>query len=204
MPSTTRRALLRGVGTAAVGALAGCSASETHGSAPPDGGTLLTDYAVATTRTTGERPPVLTPREDGERADASTTADPLSLESVESESEAAAFELADGATNAAAVRRLLDETAYANESVLAYQTRVGECYRLSVSYVARDADGSPDVQFCRVVRDAHTDCERDERDHVAAFVRLPFPADDYNGLAVGSGGHCDPVPERYRNGSESA
>ncbi|QLC34923.1 hypothetical protein EFA46_011725 (plasmid) [Halarchaeum sp. CBA1220] len=201
MPSTTRRALLCGAGAAAVGALAGCSASETHSSSP-DGGTLVTDYTAVITRSAGERAPVVAPRED--TGGATTTTEPFTLHAFESESDAEALALADDASNAAAVRRLVAETDYASESVLAYQTRIGECYRLAVQYVARDADGSPNVECCRVVRDAHTACERRERDHAAAFVRVPFTGEEYSGLSVGSGGDCGRVPERYRNGSESA
>lgn len=203
----SRRALLASVGTSAVTALTGCNASDTD-SATPNGGTLVTDYTAAMTRSTGERPPIVAPREDsgdaGNAAETSTMPEPLSIHTIESESGAAAFEFADDATNVAAVRRLVSETAYASESVLVYQTRIGECYRLKLNYVTRDPDGDPDVDFCQVIRDAHTACERRARDHVAAFVRLPFPGSEYGGFSLGSGGSCDPIPERYRNGSESA
>lgn len=205
VPPPSRRDLLAGAAAGVTAVLAGCSASETD-SVPSDDGTLVTDYAAVLTRSTGEQPPVVAPREDGGGVDegASPTPDPLSLHTIESESGAADLEFAPEATNVAAVRRLVAETAYDDESVFVYQTPIGECYRLKLNYVARDADGDPDFQFCRVIRDADTACERRTRDHAAAFVRLPFPGDEYNGYSAGGGGSCDPVPERLRNGSESS
>lgn len=206
LPETSRRALLTGMGTGIVTALAGCSASETHQS-QPDGGTLVTDHETATTRSSDGRPPVVAPRQNnGATSDADespTTSEPLSIHTIESESEAAEIEFIEDATNVGSVRQLLDETTFANESVLLYQTHISECYRLKLNYVTRD-DDDPDIQFCQVVRDADVDCERTATDHVAAFVRLPFPGDEYGGYSIGSGGSCDPTPERDRNGSESA
>lgn len=200
----SRRALLTGIGAGLATALAGCSASESHQS-PPEDGTLVTDYITAKTRSSTEQPPVVAPREDDEGADGtSRTAEPLSLHVIENQEDAAALEFADDATDVAAVRRLVAETAYESESVLVYQTRIGECYRLKLNYVTKDGDGQPSVEFCQVVRDATTECERDARDHVAAFVRLPFPADEYNGYSVSGGGNCNPIPERYQNESESS
>ncbi|MCD2201598.1 hypothetical protein LPA44_17180 [Halobacterium sp. KA-4] len=202
MPS--RRALLTGISAGLATALAGCSASESHQS-PPEDGTLVTDYITAKTRSSTEQPPIVAPRDDEEAAadETSTTAEPLSLHVIESEEDAAALEFADDATDVAAVRRLVAETAYASESVLVYQTRISECHRLKLNYVTKDSDGQPSVEFCQVVRDATVECERDARDHVAAFVRLPFPADEYSGYSVSGGGGCNPVPERYQNESES-
>ncbi|WP_323677245.1 hypothetical protein [Halorubellus sp. PRR65] len=203
-PSTpSRRALLAGIGAGLATALAGCSASEPHQS-PPEDGTLVTDYVAAKTHSPTDRP-VVAPRDDeAVGGEATTTADPLSFHVIESESAAEALEFAEDATGVAAVRRLVAETAYSDESVLLYQTRIGECYRFQLNYVAKDIDGDPRIDFCRVVRDATFDCERDARDYVAAFVRLPFPADEYSGFSVSSGGSCDPIPDRYQNESESA
>jgi len=200
---TARRSFLTGVAGVAA-ALAGCSGSESH-SSPPEGGTIVTDHVTATTRSTGDRPPVVAPREDtgGESTDGASTAEPVTLHTVESEGDAEAFEFAEDATNVAAARRLLAETEYDSESVFVFQTRIGECDRLQLNYVTRDDDGDPNLQFCRVIRDAHTACEREASDHAAALVRLPFPGDEYDGLSAGSGGSCDPIPDRY-NGSDSA
>ena len=205
VPDPSRRTLLAVMSSLAA-AVAGCSASNTD-STTPDRGTVI-DYTAVTTRTPGEQSPIVAPREDTGDArstdETSPTAEPLSHHTVESERDAAAFEFADDATNVTAVRRLLSETAYASESVFVYQTRLGECYQLKLNYVTRDADGDPDFDFCRVIRDATITCERRARDQVAAFVRLPFPGSEYSGFSVGSGGSCDPIPERYRNGSEPA
>lgn len=199
----SRRALLTGIGAGLATALAGCSASESHQS-PPEDGTLVTDYSTAKTRSPTEQPPVVAPRDDEKAADGtSTTAEPLSLHVIESEEDAATLEFAEDASDVSAVRRLVAETAYASESVLLYQAPINECYRLKLNYVTKDTDGQPSVEFCQVVRDATTECERDARDHVAAFVRLPFPADEYNGYSVSGGGDCNPIPERYQNESES-
>lgn len=207
VPAPSRRALLVGIGAGLTTALAGCSASETA-RPHPDDGTPVTDYTVAMTRSTGERPPVVAPREDaggaGDADGASTTSEPLSLHTIESEGDAGEFEFAGDAANVAAVRRLVAETAYASESVLVYQTRIGECYRLKLDSVSRAGDGDPNVEFCRVIRDAHTACERRARDYAAAFVRLPFPASEYSGYSVGSGSGCDQVSGGSRNGSGSA
>jgi len=205
VPSPSRRSLLAGAAAGVTAVLAGCSASEMD-SVPSDDGTLLTEYTAALTRSTGEQPPVVAPREDGGGVDeeSSATPDPISLHTIESESGAAELEFAPDATNVAPVRRLVAETAYERESVFVYQTPIGECYRLKLNYVARDGDGDPDFQFCRVIRDADTACERRTRDHAAAFVRLPFPADEYNGYSAGGSSSCDPIPERLRNGSESS
>jgi len=206
VPSTTsRRALLAGLGASVATALAGCSASESHQS-PPEDGTLVTDYVTAKTRRPTNQPPVVAPREDDAAAgdETSTTAEPLSLHVIDSQDGAAALEFAADGSDVAAVRRLVAETAYASESVLVYQTRIPECYELQLNYVTRDGDGQPSVEFCQVVRDATVECERDASDHVAAFVRLPFPADEYSGYSVGGGGGCDPIPDRYRNESDPA
>ncbi|MFW5948218.1 MAG: hypothetical protein ACOCSD_01300 [Halolamina sp.] len=187
-------------------ALAGCSGSETNQS-PPDEGTLVTDYTAATARAPESQPPIVTRQvtDDGagNAEEASTTAEPVGFHTIESEDDASAIEVADDATDAAAVRRLLAETDYERESVLISQTQLGECYRLEVNYVGRDANGTPDVDFCQVVRDAETACDRDARDHVAMFVRLPFPGDEYSGFSHGGGGSCGKVPEEYRTEGES-
>jgi len=204
-PSTpSRRALLTGIGAGLATALAGCSASESH-QLPPEDGTLVTDYVTAKTRRPNKQPPVVAPREDDVGTnETATTVDPLSFHVIKSEADAEALEFAEEATNVAAVRRLVAETAYDSASVLFYQRRIGECYELQLNYVTRDGDGDPSVDFCKVVRDAEIECERDARDYVAAFVRLPFPADEYNGFSVSSGGSCDSVPERYQNESDAA
>ncbi|WP_226023673.1 hypothetical protein [Halomicrobium salinisoli] len=204
----SRRAILAGVSAGFATAFAGCSGSETHESSP-DGGTLVTDHTVAMARSTSDQPPIVGSRETtgnaGNADEPSPTPEPLSLHAVESESDAEALAFAEDATNVAAVRRLVAETAYASESVLLYQTRVGECHRLQLNYVARDGDdGDPDVEFCQVIRDAEVDCEREARDYVAAAVRLPFPGEEYSGFSGGGGGSCGPIPERYRTESESA
>lgn len=207
VPTASRRGLLAGMGAGVATVLVGCSASQTD---PPqsDDGTLVTDHTAAMTRSTSERPPVVAPREnigDGGNADKTPpTPEPLSHAIITSDRDASELAFTADATNVTAVRRLLAETAYASESVVGYQTPIGECYRLKVNYVARDPDGDPDVDFCWAIRDSHTACDRSARDHVAAFVRLPFPGDEYDAFSVGSGGSCGPIPERYRNGSESA
>lgn len=206
-PSThSRRTLLAGVGAGLATALAGCSGSETHQSSPV-GGTLVTDHTVAMTRS-DEQPPIIAPQETttgaGSVDESSPPPEPRSLDVVESESDTEALAYAEDATNVTAVRRLVAETAYASESVLLYRTRIGECYRLQLNYITRDDDGGPNVQFCQAIRQAEIDCERNGRNHVAAAVRLPFPGDEYGGFSVGSGGSCDPIPERYPNESESA
>lgn len=207
-PATpSRRALLAGVGAGIAAGLAGCSGSDTSRSTP-DAGTLVTDYSVATARSGSDQPPILAPSAaadgTGTADEASPTPEAAAIHTVASESDAEELVVAEDATNSAAVRRLLAETTYSKESVLVHQRRIPECYRLQVNYVTRDADGSPDVQLCRVVRDADVDCERDAEDFVAVAVRLPFPADGYSSLSVGVGGNCDPIPEQYRNESDSA
>lgn len=201
---TPRRRFLGGLAVGIATVLAGCSDSESHGSTEPDDGTLVTDYTVETARSPGDRPPIVAPREDAGDAEDTATAEPLTTHVVESEQDADALKFAEEATNVAAVRRLVAETAYASESVLIFQTSIGECYRRQVNYVRRDEDGDPDIDFCRVVRDADVACERRARDYIATAIRLPFPGDEYGGLSVGSGGSCDPVPERDSNGGESA
>lgn len=205
LPSTpSRRAVLAGIGSGLAVAVAGCSGSENRQS-PPDNGEIVTGHAVVMTRSMSDRPPIVAPRESNDTAESAddTASDPLASHIIESESGGEAVEFAGDATNVAAVRRLIAETAYASESVLLYQTRVRECYKPQLSYVARADDGSPDVQFCHVIRDAEVDCERDAWDHVAAAVRLPFPGDEYSGLSIGTGGSCGRIPSRY-NESESA
>lgn len=200
----SRRTVLAGIGSGLAVAVAGCSGSESRQS-PPENGMIVTDYAAAVTRSTSDRPPIVAPRESTDTAESAddTASDPLASHIIESESGSVAVEFAGDATNVAAVRRLIAETAYASESVLLYQTRVRECYKLQLNYVARADDGSPEVQFCHVIRDAEVDCERDAWDHVAAAVRLPFPGDEYSGLSIGTGGSCGQIPSRY-NQSESA
>ncbi|WP_158093591.1 hypothetical protein [Halorubrum sp. SD683] len=201
---TPRRRFLGGLGVCIASLLAGCSGSETGEGTEPDDGTLVTEYTVETTRSSGDEPPIVAPREHAGNDDTSATAEPLTTHTVGSEQDAEELRFAEDATNVAAVRRLVAETAYASESVLLFQASIGECYRRELNAVRRDADGDPDVDFCRVVRDADVDCERRAREYAASAVRLPFPGDEYGGLTVGSGGSCDPVPERDRNGGGSA
>jgi len=204
-PSTpSRRAVLAGIGSGLAASVAGCSGSESRQSPPADGA-IVTDHAAVMTRSTSDRPPIVAPREstDTDESADDTASDPLTSHVIGSESGSEAVAFAGDATNVAAVRRLISETAYASESVLLYQTRVRDCYTLQLNYVARDDDGSPDVQFCHVIRDAEVDCERDAWDHVAAAVRLPFPDDEYSGLSIGTGGSCGRIPSRY-NESEPA
>lgn len=202
-PSTSRRALLTGLGAGLATTLAGCSASESHQS-PPDDGTLITDYVAAKTRSPADRPVVAPREDDAAAAESSTTTAPLSLHVVGSEDDAEALAFAADATNVAGVRRLVAETTYTNECVLLHQSRIRECYELKLNYITRDSDGDPSVECCSVIRDADVACERDAFDHVAVFIRLPFPADEFGGYSISSGGSCNPIPERYRNESESA
>lgn len=208
LPSTpSRRALLAGVGTGLATGLAGCSGSDTSQS-PPDNGTLVTDYTVAITRSPSDRPPITAPREKADDAgttgDTSPTPELVPTYVVADESDAESLMFAEDATNVAAVRRLVAETAYANESVFICQRRVRECYRPQLNYLTRDDDGDPNVQLCRVIRDAEIDCERDAQNYTAVAVRFPFPADEYGGFTVSSGGSCDSVPEHAENESDSA
>lgn len=203
VPTPSRRAVLAGVGAGVAGLLAGCTTPETRNPQPEDGA-LVTDYTVAMTRSERDRPPVVTSEGTGDGDRTATGPDPLGLHTVRSERAARELEIRSAATNASGARRLLAETAYADESVVVYQTPIGECYSLKVNYLTRDSDGSPDLDFCRVIRDAHTACQRDATDYVAAFVRLPWPGEEYDGFSVGSGGDCGPIPPEYRTGSESA
>ena len=201
-PATpSRRALLIGIAAG----LAGCSGTESSTNEYPPDGSLVTDYTVEIARSSTDAPPITqAPTDDDGDADDASTPDPVSNRVLESESDAAELVFDDDAMNAAAARRLVAETNYASESVFVYQRPVGECYRLKVNYVTRADDGDPNVQLCRVIRDAGIDCERDAYDHEAVAVRLPFPADEYNGFSVGGGGSCDPAPQQSRNGSDSA
>ncbi|MFC5369103.1 hypothetical protein [Salinirubrum litoreum] len=201
----SRRVLLASVGTGLTTLFSGCSASEAGRT--PDGETRIREYAVEFTRSTGERPPVVAlpdTADDGVTDEASaSTPDRIFSRSIGNETDAARVEFADEATNVAAVRRLLAETAFAEESVFVYQTEIQECYRLKLIDVSRDADGDPDFQFCQVIRDAQTPCEREVRDAVAAFVRLPFPG-EFGGYSIGRSSRCRPVRRAEHNGSESA
>lgn len=202
----SRRALLAGTGAGLAGLLAGCTSPDSRSPEPEDG-VLVTGYTVERTRSQSDRPPVVNPAADPDSAGSgdrtATSPDPLGLHTVGSQRAATELEIRSEATNAAGARRLLDETSYDSESVVVYQTPVAECYRLKLNYVSRDSDGSPDLDFCQVIRDAHTACRRDARDYVAALVRLPWPGEAYDGFSVGSGGDCDPIPPAYRTGSES-
>lgn len=205
VPTPSRRALLAGVGAGVAGLLAGCTTPETRNPQPEDG-VLVTDYTVEMTRSQRDRPPVVAAVEEPDDTGGRTarTPEPVDIRSIRSERAATELEIRRDATNAAGARRLLDETSFADESVAVYQTPIGECYSLQVNYVTRNSDGSPDLDFCRVIRDAHTACQRDASDYVAAFVRLPWPGAEYDGFSVGSGGDCGPIPPEYRTGSESA
>jgi hypothetical protein len=204
-----RRTLLASVGTGLTALLAGCGGSDS-GSSPtgPAEATPIREVSAEMTRSSADRPPIVALPDDaadGVNADGSaSTPDRVFSQTIESASEAAALELAEEATNGDAVRRLLSETAYGTETVFAHQTQIRECYRLRLNYVSRDPDGDPDLQFCQVIRDAHTPCERETREYVAAFVRLPFPRSEFGGYSVGRGSSCDPVPPRQPNGSESS
>jgi hypothetical protein len=208
LPATlSRRKLLSGMGVGLAVALSGCSGSETD-RLSSEGGTVVTDHATEIVRSGGEQPPIIALRENTNSAENGEETPP-SAESftqavIESENDAEGIEFAEDATNLAAVRHLVTETAYASESVFLYQTPIGECYDLQLNYITRDeVDGDLDIEFCRVIREAAVDCERDARNHVAAAVRLPFPADEYKGFSAGGGPGCDPIPERYRNESGS-
>lgn len=202
----SRRALLASVGSGATALLAGCGGDDSSGTITDRyPGERIEEYRVAFTRSTGDRPPVVAvSADDGTDSDDQTTTPDRSLSrTLASTSDADAVEFAPDARNVAAVRRLLAETGFTDECVFLYQTTIRECYRLELNYVSRDADGDPSFDFCNVIRDADTACERESRDYVAAFVRLPFSADEVGGYSVGRGSNCDPVPGEHREG-ESA
>jgi hypothetical protein len=197
----SRRALLASVGSGATALLAGCAGDDSPGTITDRyPGERIEEYRVAFTRSTGDRPPVVgVSADDGTDSDDQTTTPDRSLSrTLAGTSDADAVEFAPDARNVAAVRRLLAETGFAEECVFVYQTTIRECYRLKLNYVSRDADGDPSFDFCNVIRDAETACERESRDYVAAFVRLPFPADEVGGYSVGRGSSCDPVPGEHR------
>lgn len=203
----SRRALLASVGTGATALLAGCAGDdspETITDRYP--GERIAEYTVEFTRSTGDRPPVVAvSADDGTTAGdgAGSTPDPTRSLTLAERDDADAVEFAPDATNVAAVRRLLAETGFTDECVFLYQTTIGECHRLELNDVSRDADGDPNLDFCTVIRDADVACEREAREYVAAFVRLPFPGEEVGGYSVGRGSSCDPVPGEHRAG-ESA
>lgn len=202
----SRRGLLASLGTGLTTLFAGCSTSDSR-SPTDDRRSRISEYTVEFTRSTGDRPPVvaLHDSDDDEETDdhATSTPDRNLSHSIGSESDAAELEFAEEATNLDAVRRLLTETTYDEESVFVFQTEIQECYQLKLSRVRRDADGDPDFQFCRVIRDAHTACELEGRDYVAAFVRLPF-AGGFGAYSIGVGSSCRPARPPEPNGSESS
>jgi hypothetical protein len=200
----SRRALLASVGTGVSTLLAGCASDDSPGTIT-DGypGERIAEYTVAFTRSTGDRPPVVAVSTDDGTAESDQTPTPdRSLSrTLAGRGDADAVEFAPDATNVAAVRRLLAETGFTDECVFLYQTGIPECYRLELNYVSRDPDGDPSFDFCTVIRDADVACEREARDHVAAFVRLPFPGGDVGGYSISGGSSCDPGPG---DGGESA
>ena len=201
----SRRAILASLGTGATALLAGCGGTDSTGT-PTQRATPIEQYTAELTRSTGDRPPVRGLSDDRDTAgsdEATPTPEPTLSRTLASADDAAAVEFTDGATNVAAVRSLLAETAFTDECVFVYQTRVRACYRLQLNYVSRDPDGDPSFEFCTVIRDADVACERERTDYVAAFVRLPFPGEEVGGYSVGRGSSCDPVPGEHRAG-ESA
>jgi hypothetical protein len=203
----SRRALLASVGTGATALLAGCAGDDSPGTITDRYlGERIAEYTVEFTRSTGDRPPVVAvSADDGTTAGdgAGSTPDPTRSLTLAERDDADAVEFAPDATNVAAVRRLLAETGFTDECVFLYQTTIGECHRLELNDVSRDADGDPSLDFCTVIRDADVACEREARDYVAAFVRLPFPGGDVGGYSISGGSSCDPVPGEQRGG-ESA
>jgi hypothetical protein len=201
----SRRALLASVGTGATALLAGCAGDDSPGTITDRYlGERIAEYTVEFTRSTGDRPPVVAvSADDGTTAGdgAGSTPDPTRSLTLAERDDADAVEFAPDATNVAAVRRLLAETGFTDECVFLYQTTIGECHRLELNDVSRDADGDPSLDFCTVIRDADVACEREAREYVAAFVRLPFPGDQVGGYAIGRGSSCDPGPG---DGGESA
>lgn len=168
--------------------------------------TPITDYTAVMACSTDERPVVVVPAptRDSGTDGATTPPETVDITSIVRQTKAEELQFSPDTTNVVAARRLLAETAYERESVLVYQTRIGECFRLRLNQVSRDADGDPNLDFCEVIRDAHTACEREARTYVAAVVRLPFPGTEYNGFSVGGGGRCGPKPDASATRSDSS
>lgn len=201
--SPSRRRLLASLGAGVATTLAGCTSPDTD---PPDDddATRITEYTAVTARSTVDRPAVVVPttsRDDGTAAETTPQPEPVETTAIGRRAAATELRFTPATTNVTAARRLLAETDFESESVFVYQTRISECYRLRLDAVSRSAHGDPDLDFCQVIRDAHTACEREATDYVAALVRLPVPATEYDGFSVSSGGRCDPSPEP--TGSES-
>lgn len=99
------------------------------------------------------------------------------------------------------LRSFVDATDFGAESVYLIQLRLGECYRLGLVQVVREADGGVSADFCRELRAADAPCSAGAHDVVGVAVRLPFAGDQSGGLGTGMSSRCSPERVIAREGA---
>lgn len=188
----TRRRLLSGILTGAVGLLAGCSGDSTHsattegrahgpGLAPPPEATL--DFEVRSVRLPTDEPFVRFSEDDEDAEDDEGDAPRArGRQLVHQDDQASALRFdtdRDGVDPADVdeealedVRSFVESTDYETASVIVYQRPIQACYRRHLRYVVVQPDRYY-LQFCRELLDATTHCEVDRREMDAQFARVP-------------------------------
>lgn len=103
-----------------------------------------------------------------------------------------------------AARSVVTATDFSAETVYFLHYPVDACFRLTLCYVTWSSY-EIDVQFGRAYRPPDVACDVDDRDTVAAFVRLPdaLDSDAISGFGVGSGSRCR-LPPDWRTATSTA
>ena len=214
MPSLHRRRVLHGA-VALLGALAGCSDAPTERDSAAVAGrpenTLYDPETVWLRSSERQRPLVWLPREETRAGDSS--GDEETPESppedarhsafVASRSDADRLWVADE-EGADAVRRFVAETDFERQTLYVENNEVGACHAPELCSVAWSAT-EIDTEYARSFRDADVACCTDERDAVAAVIRIPDAIDpeEVNSHGSGWGRGCRSVPplRRTENGT---
>jgi hypothetical protein len=215
MPSLHRRRVLHGA-VALLGALAGCSDAPTERDSAAVAGrpenTLYDPETVWLRSSERQRPLVWLPREETRAGDSSGDEEtPQSLPEdarhsafVASRSDADRLRVADE-EGADAVGRFVTETDFERQTLYVENNEVGACHAPELCSVAWSAT-EIDTEYARSFRDADVACRTDERDAVAAVIRIPDAIDpeEVNSHGSGWGRGCRSVPPLRRTGNATA
>lgn len=178
----TRRQLLSAAGAGFAAALAGCSRETTSVSeseserrtpreGPPPGAT--TDFEARSLRAPVEEVFVRLGSEEDEASDRHAVLFVLG----ETDATNLRFEGDVDPADVDDVRAFAEATDFENASLVVIQRPIGDCYERRTEYVELE-DGGFSARFCRVLRDATTRCDADERTMEATLLRVPHAYED--------------------------
>lgn len=192
MRSMTRREALY-AGTTSLVFLAGCAGSEESRSSAPRSNAEPIDYEFERVRSETE-PEIF---RVGDRVDSTLSERQLRQQyefiARESDFEDVEFASTESGDQLDGFARATD---FETESLFLYSTRVTECHAVSLQSVTVDeADGDPNLDFCRSVRSAEVSCSETVTHTVGYAVRLPIDGRDITGSGTGMSHECSPRPD---------